>query len=227
MSGKVNKHARLRWRSTATVLGLLALLATLVWWVARQPASTHPARVDRPEPLTVILPPPPPPPKEPPPPREEPKPAEPEMLLQEPVAEETPETPPVPEAPPGPDLGPGVTGGNGPATGNGGGGNGRIGSSGRSPASRYGWYAAQVQRSIRDALLNDTRTRSQTMNLRVRIWADPQGRILRAALSRSSGNPSLDAHLKQQLLPGLKLSAPPPDMPMPIHLNISSSLPSR
>jgi membrane protein involved in colicin uptake len=149
------------------------------------------------------------------------------MLLQEPVAEEEPETPPVPEAPPGPDLGPGVPGGNGPATGNGGGGNGRIGSSNRASASRYGWYAAQVQRSIREALLNDPRTRSQSMNLRVRVWADAQGRILRASLSPSSGNPSLDAHLKNQLLPGLKLSPPPPDMPMPIHLKISSSLPSR
>lgn len=229
MSRNLNQRAKTRWTRAAVLLGVLALLAGVIWWIGQRGSTPSHTRTKTSESLTVVLPPPPPPPppKEPPPPREEPPPTEQAMVLQEPIAEEEPETPPVPEAPPGPDLGPGVPGGSGPATGNGGGGSGRIGAAGRANASRYGWYAAQIQRSIREALQKDPLTRSQLMNLRVRVWADAEGRVRRAVVSPPSGNPALDAHVKHQLLPGLKLSPPPPDMPMPIHLKISSIPPSR
>jgi outer membrane biosynthesis protein TonB len=123
-------------------------------------------------------------------------------------------------------LGPGSAGGTGPAIG-GGGGNRSIGSRSRASASKFGWYAAKVQSSIRDALGRNSTTRSATLSLQVRVWADSNGRITRAQLIGSSGNASVDQAIRNQILTGLQLpQAPPPDMPMPINLRITARKPT-
>jgi periplasmic protein TonB len=61
------------------------------------------------------------------------------------------------------------------------------------------------------------------MDLKVKIWADASGRISRAALAGSTGDPELDRALAQEVLTGLQLSEPPPgDMPMPIVMKITA-----
>lgn len=150
------------------------------------------------------------------------------MVEQEPVAEDEP--PPEdspPEAPPSEDLGTGITGGNGPdmGLGSGGGSGNRIGGSGRrGGGSRFGWYAAKVQASIADAMRKNPITRNATMSgLEVRIWPDSSGRITRAQIVGTSGNPAVDQAMKNQVLTGYQLSqAPPADMPVPIVLRINA-----
>ena len=57
----------------------------------------------------------------------------------------------------------------------------------------------------------------------VRVWADSSGRITRAQLVGSSGNPSVDQAIKSQVLTGLQLTEPPPaGMPMPINMRIAA-----
>jgi len=127
----------------------------------------------------------------------------------------------------------GVTG-DGPPDGFGlgsrGGGNGlggKIGGTGRKGGSKYGWYAGKVQSSISEALRSNDRTRSAVMSLQVRIWADATGRVNRAQLVGSTGNPELDNVLRTEVLGGLRLPEPPPsDMPMPINLRISARQPN-
>lgn len=153
------------------------------------------------------------------------------MVEQEPVAEDEP--PPEdspPEAPPSEDLGTGITGGNGPdmGLGSGGGGGNRIGGSGRrGSGSKYGWYAAKVQTAIADALRKNPSTRTATFGaLQVRIWPDSSGRISRAQLVGSSGNPAVDQAIRNQVLTGYQLpQAPPADMPTPIVLRIKALKP--
>jgi protein TonB len=177
--------------------------------------------------VTITLPPPPPPPPpppkvEPPPPKEEPP--EQEMVEQEPVEED--EQPPdnaPPDSPPSDDLGPGTPGGSGPAIGGGGGPGGRGIGSGKRGGSRFGWYAAKVQSSIAEALRRHASTRNAAMSLQVRIWPDSTGRITRAQLVGTSGNPAVDQAIKSQILTGLQLpQAPPADMPTPIVLRINA-----
>ncbi len=212
------------------VILVVAALIGSVWYVSKQPSNTRkPAPVI--EPINIILPPPPPlqPPPPPPPPKEEPPPEEEEMIEQAPVEEnEEPPDEPSPE-PPSEDLGGGVAGGAGPAIGSGSGSGTRIGGTGRrSGGSKFGWYAAKVQSSIRDALGRNASTRSATFSsLTVKVWADDSGRITRAQLVGSSGNPAVDQAIKNQILTGLMLpQAPPPDLPMPINLRISARKPT-
>ena len=154
------------------------------------------------------------------------------MVEQEPVAadEPPPEAPSAPEEPSA-DIGTGLTGGDGNGfglTSGGGNGNGRRGSIGGGVnASKYGWYAAKVQSSIRDALSRNPSTRSATMTLQIRIWPDSNGRIIRAQLVGSSGNSAVDQAIKNNVLAGLQLpQAPPADMPTPIVLRISARKPT-
>jgi periplasmic protein TonB len=164
-------------------------------------------------------PPPPPPPKIPPPPEqkmvEQPKVEKPEPKLEAKV--DKPPGPPGPKAsgPPSDDGIGGAGGGSGDGLGGGGGG------------SKYGWYAAQVQARIADALRQNSKTRDISLKIKVRIWSDSNGRIVRAELSGSSGDPSVDIALKNEVLVGLQLQEPPPqDMPMPIVMMIREQRPS-
>ena len=151
-----------------------------------------------------------------------------EMIEQEVVQDDEP--PPedaAPEPPSNVDLGAGSPGGSGPSIGGGGGGSGsRIGSR-RGSGSKFGWYAAKVQSSIREALGRNPSTRSATMSLQVRVWADSNGRIIKAQLVGTSGNPAIDQSIRNQVLTGLQLPQPPPaDMPMPINLRITARKPT-
>jgi outer membrane biosynthesis protein TonB len=178
--------------------------------------------------LVKLLPPPlPPPPPPPPPPKVPPPPQQPKMVEQPKVnkPEEKPkeaknDKPPGPPGPkatgPASDDGIGGTGG--------GGGDGLGGGNG---GSKYGWYAAEVQERIANALRQNSKTRSASVKIKARIWADATGRITRAELSGSSGNSDVDAALKNEVLTGLQLQEPPPkDMPMPIVMMIRAQRPS-
>lgn len=152
------------------------------------------------------------------------------MIEQEPVAEDEPPPEAAPEAPPSEDLSTGITGGNGPDMGlsSGRGSGGKIGGSGnRGGGSRFGWYAAKVQSSIREALSRHPATRGATMNITVRVWPDSNGRISRAQLVGTTGDPATDQAIKNSILTGLQLpQAPPADMPTPIVLRINGRKPS-
>ena len=168
-------------------------------------------------------PPPPPPPLKPEPPPPPDKPPEPEEMVEQeqvPDDEPPPDNSP-PDSPPS-DLGSNATG-SGPSIGGGTGGNGRIGTGRKGGGSKWGYYAAKVQTTIKDALGRNASTRSGSFSLQVRVWADSNGRITRAQLVGSSGNAAVDQSIKNQVLTGLQLPEPPPaGMPMPINMRISA-----
>jgi type IV secretory pathway VirB10-like protein len=183
----------------------------------------------KPEEIVIHLQPPPPLPPPPPPPPLPPPPPQPKMVEQPPVLkpEEKPKDEPKnPDKPPGPPTpaasGPPSDFGLGGAGGSGGGGDGGGGG-----GSRWGWYAGEVQARIAEALRENDKTKDAKLRIKVHIWADNTGRITRATLSGSSGDPSLDDALKNQVLTGLALpEAPPSDMPMPIVMMINEERPN-
>ena len=168
--------------------------------------------------LVSIAPPPPPPvitPPPPPPPQEEQK-------IEEPmIKEEAPKEAPPKDEPP---LGTGIKGPGSDSYGLGSNpGNGRIGGG---DGSKWGWYASQVQSRIQQALQQNRKTRTASMNVNVRVWADPNGRISRAQLASSTGDPALDNAVRDEVLTGLQLPEPPPaGMPAPITLHVTARRP--
>ena len=151
------------------------------------------------------------------------------MVEQEPVAADEPPPDDSPPEAPSADLGTGLTG-DGPnsfgLTSGSGNGNGRRGFIGGGSGSKYGWYAAKVQNAVTHALRGNTDTRNAVFTVTVKIWADRLGRVTRAQLVGSTGKPDLDRTIRDQILPGLQLSDPPPaDMPMPINLRLTARQP--
>ena len=165
---------------------------------------------------------PPPPPQTPPPPTPEQKMRD-EHEEKINVPEEKPKD--IPEKPPDePPIGTNIKGdGRGDSFGlSGSAGNGFGGGGG----SRFDWYAGQVQRRIADALRNNSKTREASLSVKVRVWADATGRISRAELVGSTGDPALDQTLRDQVLTGLQVSEGPPDgMPMPVLLRLTARRP--
>ncbi len=197
-------------RFRVAIIVTAAVIAGIVV-VARLASSGASSKRDT---LTLVSIAPPPPPVMTPPP---PPPQQEEQKIEEPmIKEEQPKEAPPKDEPP---LGTGIKGdGSGDNYGLGSGsGTGRIGGDG----SKWGWYASQVQSRIQQALQQNRKTRTASMNVNVRVWADPNGRISRAQLAGSTGDPSLDNALRDEVLTGLQLPEPPPaGMPAPITLHV-------
>ena len=168
--------------------------------------------------VQIQLPPAPPPPPPPPPPPEQMKE---EMIKQEEDKEEEPDPTPEMTSPfKGPANGGIVLPQQRP--------NNFFARRGDGSKTKWGWYAAQVQSSITDALRRNPRTRKANVRIDVRIWADPAtGRVTRAALASSTGDTALDAAIRDQVLTGLQLQQPPPEgMPMPIVMRVTARRPN-
>ena len=163
--------------------------------------------------VQIQLPAPPPPPPPPPPPQTM---KDEEMIKQEEDKEEEPDTTPAID-----------TAVKGPASGGLQIAQQRRGNFfGKRPESgktKWGWYAAQVQTTIADALKRNPRTKKANARLEVRIWADPStGRVIRSTLGSSTGYPALDAAIIDALK-GAQLQQPPPEgMPMPIVMRVTA-----
>ena len=106
---------------------------------------------------------------------------------------------------------------------------GTLGGSGaaRSAASRWGWYAGEVQSVVGDALRRHPRTRDANFRIEVRIWPDLTGRVTRAQLVRSTGDAAIDEAIRTEVLAGLQLKeAPPAGMPVPIVMRLTARRPN-
>jgi hypothetical protein len=210
----------------AIAIGSLALIGG-VFGVAHMFSGSN-AAPHKEAPLTMVslavptpYPTPPPVPTPPPPPPEE------KMIEQTPVddnVEKPPDNPAPQEAP----VSTGITG-NGP---------GDVynlsskgstlgGGSGPRKGSMVSWYASQVQNRISEALRNNRKTRSASFGIQVRIWLDSTGRVTRAKLAGSTGNPSIDEAIQNEVLLGQQLmEGPPKEMHMPINMRLSAHRPN-
>lgn len=170
--------------------------------------------------VTLFKPPPPPPP----PPKVEPPPE----IKNEVKVDKPKEPEPLPdvpdEPPPGESLGVDADGsGAGDSFGLIGrkGGKGLLNGAG-SPAM---YYASQLQRRIEDVFAEHDEMRHKAYSVVAGIWISKDGRIVRVELKGSTGDGDTDTALKQIIRQIQTLAvAPPPDMPQPVRLRISSRL---
>jgi len=210
----------------AVKLGIATVVIAGAVYAFSGPSKPHTASAPRKAAVPVnveIAPPPPPPP--PPPPKVEPPKEQPKEEMEEQTAvvdEAPPEDAPADDTPAVTSNGPTGNDNFGLSKGKPGGGNGggrKVGGSG----SKYGYYAGQVQSTISSAIKRNSKTKSSTMTITARIWADETGRVTRATLNGSSGDPAVDAALRDEVLTGLQLQSPPPEgMKMPINLRLTA-----
>jgi protein TonB len=173
------------------------------------PDKPNPRRIQQ---IPLIKPPEPPPP---PPPEEKPPEVKEEVKINEPP-------PPAEAPPPGANLGLDAEGkGNGDAFGLIGNKNGRELTLGFGD-NRFGGYLGGMQNSIRDQLSRNEKLRKGNYKIDVAIWIDANGGVTRFEMLASSGAPDLDAAVKKVLAGIKQFDEPPPDMPQPVKLRISS-----
>ncbi len=220
---------RYRFLVAIFVCGAIALFVMVV--KAFNSQLHKPSKVQQIE-MVKLNPLPPPPPPPPPPKVPEQKPMEQKMVEQQHMDDPEPK----PDDKPAPEPAPSALGttikGDGSSDAFGlaaGGGGGFFGgpTTQHKQGSKYGWYAGKVKTSITLALRKNKVLRTAAFRVEIRVWSDPLGRITRATLKSSSGDPSVDEALTKELLVGLQLpEAPPEDMPMPIVLSISAKRPN-
>lgn len=205
-----------KYKAAFVIVPLLLLVAITAKMASGDHVSSHHENLT----LVSLNPPPPPPPpaqNTPPPPQEEQKMEQPMIKEAEAKSEPPKDEPP---------LGTGIKG---TGTDNYGlsdkAGNGRIGGTAGN-GSQWGWYSSQVAGRIQAAMQRNRNTRSANLAVDVRVWPDSGGRISRAQLTRSTGDPKLDVALRDEVLTGLQLQEPPPaEMPVPIVLHITARQP--
>lgn len=199
---------------------LVALLFLLgIGWVVY---SLMTGKVSTKKPVTTIkimpdTPPPPPPPKEPP--KEQPKEQPKEVKMEQPKPQEAPQ-------PPAEQLKMEGAAGDGPSpfaagTVNNDYKGGKIG--GTKGMAAYAWYTDQIKTRIEEALAAQKELAKAQYRVIVHIWLTRDGRVERAELNGSSGDPATDKLIRKALAGmGAVVEALPDDMPQPVKLRITS-----
>ena len=209
------------------VIGGLVVVVVVVVLISQTFSGHGNAPAPKREDMVMIKTAPPPPPPPPPPPQQVVQ--KQEMMEQTPLNDEVkPQEQPVDQSPV---LGTNIQGNGAPdGFGLSGHGNGFLqgtGNSGNGGGSRFGWYASEVVTSVGDALRQNPHTRDASFNIKVRIWSDLTGRIVRAKLAGTTGDTAVDNAIKNEVLNGFQLKEPPPDgMPMPIVMRLSARRPN-
>jgi hypothetical protein len=214
----LEKHGKIVLPAVLVLIGLVIALCFL-FFKGKVPPPHKPDEI-----AVHLLPPPPLPPPPPPPPPPKITPPQQKMVELKPQ-DKTPPKPtptPAPPGPPGPKAsGPpsdeGIGGGGGP--GGGGDGDGVGG-------TVFGFYAGQVGEQIRSVLSNNPKTNKATFHARLHVWLDSTGRITRVSLNHSDDDPAVDSEIKDDVLLGQDVGAPPQGMPMPIVMNIEAKRPN-
>ncbi len=212
-----NERGPRRFVKPAIVVGVVVLVGAAIWYAAHDQSSIK--RTAPPPTLIAVMPPPPPPPPTPP------KPAEPEKTIETPSPQ--PDQAKTPDQPRQITInGPAQAGGDqfGVGAGSGGGsvaiggttdGTGAGNAFGRAAYKRY--LASFLQRLVD----RDSRVSKFVGSAEVEIWADPSGRITRAAIAQSSGDAKVDAAVIEDFN-GASLDEPPPsDVKFPARLTVN------
>ena len=193
---------------------MLVLIVGVVFMIRGFLADSDHPKVRQVQQISLIKPPPPPPPEKPP----EPVPPKEQVKMDEPPPDQPKQDAPPPSANLGLDAdGKGDGDGFG-LVGNKGGRDITIGGNG----SRFKGYLGSLQDSLRDEMEHSDKLRKAQYKAVIAIWIGKGGSIDHYEISGSSGSPDIDAEVKRVLATLKPFEEPPPDMPQPVKLRISS-----
>jgi TonB family protein len=103
---------------------------------------------------------------------------------------------------------------------------GQGGGGGQGGTNPFGSYFGGIKQALIEALRQNPLTRSASFNIKVRIWADLTGRITKARLVESTGDPAVDQAIKSGVLVGRQLPDTPEGMRMPVELHLTACRPN-
>jgi hypothetical protein len=211
-------------RTTVFVAGGAILVAGGLAFMLTHSSRPQPAPPPPPVPVVIIQPPKPPPP---PPPLPQPKTITPPKMTTPVMKPVTPTQQP-PKAPTESHMSTAIHGSTPDAfnlagAGNGlGFGNGEDGAGG----SALSYFEGVVSAQIRTALQNNPVTRKASAGLQVYLWVDAGGTVTQVQLAKSSGDPTVDNAITNQVLLNMHLNQPPPaGTPMPIDMSLTGEQP--
>lgn len=101
-------------------------------------------------------------------------------------------------------------------------GNGRIGGASGN-GSKWGWYAYQMQSRVVETMQRNRKTCAARLNVTVKVWPESNGHFVRAQMTASTGDASLDSAIRDEVLNGLQLQPSPSGMLMPVPLRLVAS----
>jgi hypothetical protein len=205
----------------------IVVVAAIAAVLVKQVFTGHHDAPRKPQEMVMIRPlAPPPPPPPPPPPQTVPKQR---MDDQTQVTEQDMKPAEQPPEDTTPSLGTNIKG-SGPGDGFGLGGRDKgyiNGSSGGAGAGgRFGGYFTSVVRAVTDALGRNPVTRNASFDVKVKIWSDLTGRIVRVRLADSTGDVAVDEAIRTDALLGSQLPDIPSGMRMPIELRLNLRRPN-
>jgi protein TonB len=89
----------------------------------------------------------------------------------------------------------------------------------------FGWYGSLLGADIQDSLAERKRLRQVKYTAVLDLWINKDGRIEKVELVRTSGNRDLDTTLRMAVAEvGKVREPPPPEMPQPVRLQVTSRL---
>ncbi|QDE40011.1 energy transducer TonB [Luteibacter pinisoli] len=214
-----------RWLGPAIAVAVLLGVLALVWHFA---FSTVGVRREAPRIATITPLPPPPPPKEKPP-----EPAKPEEKIK-PVDEKPLDQPqkPVDAPKPSNDVAKQVTMNTDAQAGSdsfnigAGAGGGMVGAGGGN-GTGTGSYDQYLGYAIQQAVQRNDKVNRLSFEVRADVWLDADGRLVRADIAQSSGNPQTDEALIEALraMPRIDV-APPSSLHFPLRVSIRGKRPA-
>ena len=210
------KPAWMRWGGVLLALVLAVLLAL---WLRDLLTSKVPPKKPAIQQITLVRPPPPPPPPEQKPPEPEIKE---EVKIDQP--QPTPDPPQQADAPPPDGIAEGPDGGMPTDIARG---VPMLPGSGGFGSNRWAWYDALLNEGInaafQSALAREKALKGKNYKVIVKVWIDESGKVTRAALVDSTGDPRADEVLKEALRDMRALrEGPPADMPQPVKIRVTS-----
>ncbi len=205
------------------IIGVLAITGIVVAQRVLSTATNSPPPKQDVQEVHIMMPPPSTPPPPPPPPPQEVKQEE-KMVVEEKQEEQQPDpTPQIQTALKATGAGGGLSG-LGVGKGNGVFAN-RNGMS--SEKMRWSAYSNAAGNQILAALRTNPATKKSVFRNEIRFWVDAAGRITRAVLVGTTGDPKLDATIRDEILVGRQLMEPPPEgMQMPIVMRAAGRRPN-
>jgi protein TonB len=98
-----------------------------------------------------------------------------------------------------------------------------LGGGGQSNRAQHQWFAGQVQSFLQEQFQRNDKLRTADYRLVVKVWFNADGTISRYEFIDSSGNPEIDRNLKLAMDGAGRIRhSPPPDLPQPVRLRITS-----
>jgi protein TonB len=82
------------------------------------------------------------------------------------------------------------------------------------------FYVSQLQSDLQDALNRNDRLRAAEYRTLVRLWLNPDGKVIKVELGGSTGDAELDRKLREALGEAKRLPPPPDGMAQPIRVEL-------